>query len=245
LIPASVVIVTKNEEMNIKDALDSAKDSAEIIVLDSYSTDRTVEICRRYTDKVFQREWQGYSRQKQAAVNMAAGPWILILDADERLTSELRKEIADAVNENKYDGFYIPRKNFFIGKWIKHSGWWPDYTLRLFKKNAGSLEDREVHEKVIVKGSVSHLKNPLEHYTYDSISDYLRKMGNYSTLAAKELKKNGITPNPLDLIFRPFFTFIKMFFLRLGFMDGMHGLILAVLYSYYTFLKYAKTWEKE
>ena len=245
MIPASVVIVTKNEEMNIKDALDSAKDSAEIIVLDSYSTDRTVEICRRYTDKVFQREWQGYSRQKQAAVNMAAGPWILILDADERLTSELRKEIADAVNENKYDGFYIPRKNFFIGKWIKHSGWWPDYTLRLFKKNAGSLEDREVHEKVIVKGSVSHLKNPLEHYTYDSISDYLRKMGNYSTLAAKELKKNGITPNPLDLIFRPFFTFIKMFFLRLGFMDGMHGLILAVLYSYYTFLKYAKTWEKE
>lgn len=245
MIPASVVIVTKNEEMNIKDALDSAKDSAEIIVLDSYSTDRTVEICRRYTDKVFQREWQGYSRQKQAAVNMAAGPWILILDADERLTSELRKEIADAVNENKYDGFYIPRKNFFIGKWIKHSGWWPDYTLRLFKKDAGSLEEREVHEKVIVKGSVSHLKNPLEHYTYDSISDYLRKMGNYSTLAAKELKKNGVTPNPLDLIFRPFFTFIKMFFLRLGFMDGMHGLILAVLYSYYTFLKYAKTWEKE
>lgn len=245
MIPASVVIVTKNEEMNIKDALDSAKDSAEIIVLDSYSTDRTVEICRRYTDKVFQREWQGYSRQKQAAVNMAAGPWVLILDADERLTSELRKEIAGAVNENKYDGFYIPRKNFFIGKWIKHSGWWPDYTLRLFKKDAGSLEEREVHEKVIVKGSVSHLKNPLEHYTYDSISDYLRKMGNYSTLAAKELKKNGVTPNPLDLIFRPFFTFIKMFFLRLGFMDGMHGLILAVLYSYYTFLKYAKTWEKE
>lgn len=245
MIPVSVVIVTKNEEMNIKDALDSTKDSAEIIVLDSYSTDRTVEICRRYTDKVFQREWQGYSRQKQAAVNMAAGPWVLILDADERITSELRKEIADVVNENKYDGFYIPRKNFFIGKWIKRSGWWPDYTLRLFKKDAGSLENREVHEKVIVKGSVSHLKHPLEHYTYDSISDYLKKTDNYSTLAAKELKKNRATPNPLDLIFRPFFTFIKMFFLRLGFMDGMHGLILAVLYSYYTFLKYAKTWEKE
>ncbi len=243
MIPASVVIVTKDEGKNIEGALDSARDAAEIIVIDSFSADGTVDICKKYTDKVYQKEWQGYARQKQMAVDIAAGPWVITLDADERLTPELRSEITKAINENKHNGFYIPRKNFFIRRWIKHSGWWPDYTLRLFKKDAGYFEDREVHEKVVVKGGVSYLNNPIEHYTYDSISDFIKRNDTYSTLAAKELKKNGVVPNSFNLIARPMLTFIRMFFFRLGFMDGMHGLILAVLYSYYTFLKYAKTWE--
>ncbi|TAL23752.1 MAG: glycosyltransferase family 2 protein [Nitrospirae bacterium] len=243
LIPVSIVIVTKDEEANIEGALAGAKDAAEIIVIDAFSTDRTIEICKKYTDKVFQKEWQGYARQKQAAVDAASGPWVLILDADERLTPELSEEIKKAVSENKHNGFYLPRKNFFAGKWIRHGGWWPDHTLRLFKKDAGHVEEREVHEKVVVKGSVSFLKNPLEHYTYNSISDYIKRMDNYSALAAKELKKTGKTPNPFSLIVRPPAAFIKMYFLRLGFMDGVEGLLLASLYSFYTFLKYAKTWE--
>ncbi|MBI1811903.1 MAG: glycosyltransferase family 2 protein [Nitrospirae bacterium] len=243
MIPVSIVIVTKNEEANIEAALDSVKDAAEIVVIDSFSSDRTVEICRKYTDKVFQKEWEGYARQKQSAVDLAEGPWVFILDADERFTPELKAEVINAVEEDSYDGFYAPRKNFFMDRWIRHGGWRPDYTLRLFRKNAGKVEDREVHEKVIVNGSVSYLKNPLVHYTYNSVSDYLKRMDVYSTLAAKELKKTGVAPNVLDFLLRPPAAFIKMFFFRFGFLDGRYGLVLAVLYSYYTFLKYAKTWE--
>lgn len=243
MIPVSIVIVTKNEEANIEAALDSVKDAAEIVVIDSFSSDRTVEICRKYTDKVFQKEWEGYAKQKQSAVDLAEGPWVFMLDADERFTPELKAEVISAIKENSHDGFYAPRKNFFMDRWIRHGGWWPDYTLRLFKKHSGRVEDREVHEKVIVNGSVSHLKNPLVHYTYNSVSDYLKRMDIYSTLAAQELKKNGVAPNVMDFLIRPPVTFIKMFFFRFGFLDGRFGLVLAVLYSYYTFLKYAKTWE--
>jgi glycosyltransferase involved in cell wall biosynthesis len=243
LIPVSIVIVTKNEEANIEAALDSVRDAAEIVVIDSFSSDRTVEICRKYTDKVFRKEWEGYAKQKQSAVDIAVSPWVFILDADERFTPELKAEVISAIKENSHDGFYVPRKNFFMGKWIRHGGWRPDYTLRLFRKNAGRVEDREVHEKVVVNGSVSYLKNPLVHYTYNSVSDYLKRMDSYSTLAARELKKTGVAPNVMDFLIRPPLTFIKMFFFRFGFLDGRFGLVLAVLCSYYTFLKYAKTWE--
>ncbi len=245
MIPASIAIVTKNEESNIKDALESVKDAAEIIIIDSFSTDKTVEICKNYTEKVFIKEWQGYAKQKQMAVDLAGCQWVLVLDADERVTPELKTEIIEAIKGDRHNGFYIPRKNHFIGRWIKYSGWWPDYTLRLFKKDLGRFEEREVHEKVAVKGSVAYLKNPLAHYTYTSIADYIKRMDVYSLLASKELRKGGFRATLPDLLFRPGFTFIKMFFFRLGFLDGMHGLILAVLYSYYTFLKYAKTWEND
>jgi len=243
LIPASIAIVTKNEEANIEAALESVKDAAEIIVIDSFSSDRTVEICRRYTDKVFQKEWEGYAKQKQAAVDLVTGPWVFILDADERFTPELKAEVINALKEEGPDGFYVPRKNFFMKRWIKYGGWRPDNTLRLFRKNSGRFEERAVHEKVVVSGNTAYLKNPLLHYTYNSISDYLKRADVYSTLAAKELMKNGAAPKAFDFIVRPLATFIKMFFLRLGFLDGRYGLVLAVLYSYYTFLKYAKAWE--
>lgn len=243
MFPVSVVIVTKDEEKNIEDALKSAADAKEIIIVDSFSADRTVEVSRLYTNKIFQHPWQGYSRQKQQAVDYAEGPWVLILDADERLTPELKKEIFEAIKSSDCAGFYIPRKNFFLGKWIRHSGWWPDHTLRLFRKDKAFLEDREVHEKVIVNGPAGYLKSPLEHYTYRTISDFLKKMDNYSTLAAKEVLKTSAAPGILYIVIKPFFTFFKMLVLRLGFLDGAHGLVLAVLYSYYTFLKYIKVWE--
>ncbi len=253
--PVSIVIVTKNEEKNIGDALESAKDFEDIVVVDSYSEDRTVEVCRKYTDRIFQHEWQGYAKQKQMAVDYAKKEWVFILDADERVTSELKEEIfrlfthhASGITHHDYCGFYVPRKNFFLGRWIKYSGWWPDYTVRLFKKDLSFVEQREVHEKVIVKGAVGYLKKPLEHYTYRSISEYIKKMENYSTLSAREIMLKNPEISYAALAFKmtisPVFTFLKMFFLKQGFRDGMHGFILGVLYGFYTFLKYAKALEK-
>jgi glycosyltransferase involved in cell wall biosynthesis len=245
LFPVSVVIVTKNEEVNIEDALKSVSDASEIVVVDSFSSDRTVEICRQYTDKVFQHEWQGFAGQKQTAVDYAEGPWVFILDADERVTPELKAEIVSSISKADSNGYYMPRENYFIGKWIKHSGWWPDHTLRLFKKDKGRLEPREVHEKVVVEGSAGYLKNPLKHYTYRSVSDFVERMDRYSTLAAREIVKKSGRAWLFALAVKPLFTFIKMYVLRLGFLDSTRGLMLALLYSYYTFLKYAKTWESE
>lgn len=245
LFPVSVVIVTKNEEINIEDALKSVADAQEIIVVDSFSSDNTVEICRKYTDRVFQHEWEGFAKQKQRAVDYAEGPWVLILDADERVTPELKAEMLDAVSRKDCSGFYMPRENYFIGKWIRHSGWWPDNTLRLFLKDRGRLEPREVHEKVVVDGTTGYLKNPLKHFTYRSISDFTERMEVYSTLAAREISKNAGCAGLFSLTVKPLSTFIKMYLLRLGVLDGTRGLMLAVLYSYYTFLKYAKTWEQQ
>lgn len=240
----SVVLVTKNEEVNIEDALRSVSDAQEIVVVDSFSTDQTVEICKKYTDNVFQHSWEGFARQKQKAVDYAAGPWVLILDADERVTPPLKAEILQSISDTDNAGFYLPRKNFFLGRWIRNSGWWPDHTLRLFRKEMGRLQLREVHEKVVVNGKAGYLKNPLEHYTYRSISDYVERMERYSTLAAKEILKKSGRAGIYSLTVRPAATFLKMFVLRRGFLDGLHGFVLAMLYSCYTFLKYAKTWEK-
>jgi glycosyltransferase involved in cell wall biosynthesis len=240
-----VAIITKDEEDNIEDALKSVSDAKEIVVVDAVSSDKTVEICRKYTDKVFEQEWQGFARQKQTAVDHTDGPWVLILDADERVTPELKKEIVDIIAGTDHNGFYLPRKNYFLGKWIRHSGWWPDNTLRLFKKEKGHLDVREVHEKVTVEGSVGYLTHPLTHYTYWSLSDFINRMENYSTLASRELQKSADHAGLFSLTIKPFATFLKMYVLKRGMLDGRRGLILAILYSYYTFLKYAKTWEKQ
>jgi glycosyltransferase involved in cell wall biosynthesis len=244
-IPISAAIITKNEERNIKDALESVRDFDDIVVVDSFSDDRTVEICKTYTSRVYRHEWQGFSRQKQRAVDYAKNDWVLILDADERVTPGLKMEMLQVITENIHIGFFIPRKNFFLGRWIRHSGWWPDYTLRLFKKEHAYVEPREVHEKVIVSGSTLRLKNPLLHFTYRSISDYMTKMESYSSLSAEEIKKKGGLLSGLKLLTNPLLVFLKMYFLRLGCLDGTHGFILAVLYSMQTFLKYAKALENK
>jgi len=245
MLPLSVVIVTKNEEHNIEDALKSAADAREIVVVDAFSDDRTFEICRKYTDKIFQHQWEGFANQKQKAVDYAGEEWILLLDSDERITPELMAEMRRAIISGDCNGYYIPRENYFIGRWIKHGGWWPDYTLRLFRKKKGRLEIREVHEKVTVEGNTAYLKNPLKHYTYRSISDFVLRADKYSTLAARELIKHSGNTGLFSVTIKPIATFIKMYFIRRGFLDGSHGLILALLYSYYTFLKYVKVWESK
>jgi glycosyltransferase involved in cell wall biosynthesis len=244
-VPVSVVIVTRNEEKNIENALESVKDFEDIVVVDSFSEDRTVEICKKYTQRVYQHEWEGFAKQKQMAVDYAKNQWVLILDADERVTPELRSEIVEKIENSSVGGFYLPRKNFFLGRWIKHGGWWPDHTLRLFRKDISYMQQREVHEKVVVNGLLGYLKKPVEHYTYDTISDFIKKMENYSTLSVKELSDKGDKTSIISMLVNPVFVFIKMFFLRQGFRDGIHGFILAVLYGFYTFLKYAKLWEKK
>jgi glycosyltransferase involved in cell wall biosynthesis len=244
MLPVSVVLVTKNEENNIREALQSIRDASEIIIVDDFSTDKTVEICREFTEKVFQIEWKGYAAQKQKAIDLAEGPWVFLLDADERFTESLAEEVKRiGAQKGEYAGFFVPRKNFFLGKWIRHGAWWPDYTLRLFKKEAAQVEARKVHEKVIVRGKAGFLENPLEHFTYRTVSDYLKKMEVYSTLAAEELKDKGKRSGIMTMCIHSAFTFWKMYFFRLGFLDGIHGFVLAVLYSYYTFLKYLKLWE--
>ena len=238
----SVFIITHNEEKNIKACLESIKWADEIVVVDNDSNDNTIKICKEYTDRIFQEEWKGYAKQKQSALDKTTGEWVLNLDADERLTPELRLEIENtlAYKERLKDGYLIPFKSYFGGKWIKHGGWYPDYHLRLFRREKGRFGNEEVHEGVKIEGSIGYLKNPINHYTYNSISDFIKRMDLYTSLFAEDRYKKGKKAMWGQLVFRPPFTFFKMFFLQRGILDGYYGFLLAILYSYYTFLKYAK-----
>ncbi|MBI5892853.1 MAG: glycosyltransferase family 2 protein [Deltaproteobacteria bacterium] len=250
----SVTIIALNEEENISACLESVKWADEILVSDSGSADKTVQICKEYGAKVFIDEWHGFGRQKNLIASRAKNNWILNIDADERITPDLKKEIESVLNRGCCEGYNIPRKNFFGNKWIRHCGWYPDYNLRLYRKDKARFNERNVHEAVQINGKVGCLKNPLEHYTYKNISDYLKRMDRYSTLAAEEMFKTGFKGSRVqgfkgarvrmvDLTLRPFFTFLKMFILQKGFMEGYTGLVLSGLYASYTFSKYAKLWE--
>ncbi|MCI4625459.1 MAG: glycosyltransferase family 2 protein [Candidatus Magnetoovum sp. WYHC-5] len=247
MLNVSVAIISKNEVLNIEAALESVKDAKEIVVVDDYSTDGTVNICKKYTQKIYQIQWQGYAKQKQMAIDLTSGQWVFLLDCDERLTPKLQLEIERVITENTFDGFYVPRKNFFLGKWIRGGGWWPDYTLRLFKKECAAMLERTVHERVIVNGTTGYLKNPIEHYSYKTVGDFITRMDKYSSLAAQEILKTKPSFSLIEITFtltvKPVFTFIKMYIIRLGLVDGLYGLVLAILYSFYTFLKYLKLWE--
>jgi glycosyltransferase involved in cell wall biosynthesis len=237
----SIAIITRNEEKNIKDCLESAEWAGEIIVVDAESDDATAKLCADFGVCFYSEPWKGFSAQKNSAIAKATKKWVLSLDADERVTPELKRDIEEIIqSRNTKDGYFIARKNFFLGRWIRYCGWYPDYNLRLFKRGKGSFKNREVHEAVVVEGSVGYLKHPMEHYTYTSISDYLQRLDRYSTLAARELFKENKTYGMLHIIFRPVYTFLNMFVLRAGFWEGYHGFILSVLYGFYTFSKYIK-----
>jgi glycosyltransferase involved in cell wall biosynthesis len=237
----SVVIITHNEEENIRECLESVLWADEIIVVDSDSTDRTEEICRACKVNFIKEPWKGFALQKNSAIEKATQNWILSLDADERVTPELRAEITAVMGSNNTkDGYFIARKNFFLGRWIKRCGWYPDYNLRLFQRGKGLFGIREVHEAVKLNGVAGHLESPMEHYTYKSLEDFMSRLDRYSTLAAQELLKGKKTYGILHIVFRPFYTFISMYLLRLGFLEGYYGFVISVLYAFYTFLKYIK-----
>jgi glycosyltransferase involved in cell wall biosynthesis len=241
----SVIIITFNEEKNIRDCLESVKWADEIIVVDSFSSDNTIQICKEYTNNIFQRKWEGFAKQKNFALNLVKNKWVLWIDADERVSKELKEEIEKVIENNKFDGFCIPRKNFFLGRWIKYGGWYPDYTLRLFKKEKAYFEEREVHEKVILNGKISYLKSPILHYSYKNISDIILRIDKYSSLSSSQLLKNNKKATLWTIFSHSFFRFFLKYILRGGFRDGVPGFIIAVTSSFETFAKYAKLWERE
>lgn len=241
----SVIIITHNEEKNILSCLEGVKWADEIVVIDAFSHDNTKKLVEDFGAKILQIEWQGYGKQKNYALGCASMDWILSLDADERVTPELAKEIQEVVQNSTIDGYQICRKAYFLGKWIRHSGWYPDYCLRLFRRGKGVFAEKQVHEYVELIGRIGQLKGTMLHYTDNDLTHYLTKLGRYTTLAADELIAKGKKASLGDLITRPLFIFFKMYILKKGFLDGMHGFVLAVLSSFYVFVKYAKLWEKE
>ena len=224
----SVIIITGNEENNIGECLKSVTWADEIIVVDSESTDNTVNIARDYTDRVFIKKWEGYSKQKTYAVSLAQNEWILSLDADERVTPGLASEIQDLVF-NDINGYLIKRDNFFLGKKIIGCGWGNDWQLRLVRKSFSKLSDRQVHEKIIVEGQTGKLQNKLNHHSFRSVEDALVKINNYSSLEAKE-KFQKIPVNKFTILISPPVYFLQHFILKKGFLDGYRGIIISYLH---------------
>jgi glycosyltransferase involved in cell wall biosynthesis len=289
----SVVIITLNEEANIGRTLESVQPlvsdgKGEIIVVDSGSTDRTVEVAKSFGAKVFIEEWKGFAAQKDSAIEKAQGKWILSLDADEEVCSELAKEIAflipseplgtdrgvllerakalkylftrEAMREMRalrkaqgnpdsffveMTGYFVSRKNLFLGRWIKHGGFWPDCKLRLFRKGAATFEARLVHEDAQLRTGISGpLRGAILHHSYPTLSDYIEHMNRYSSLGAEMVVAKGpVRFSVINIVLRPLFTFIYNYFFRLGFLDGREGLLLHLYHAVYVSWKYAKAWE--
>ena len=245
----SAVIITYNEERKLEPALESLADVAsEIIIVDSFSSDETLKIAKKYTDKVYQRKWTNFADQKNFANNKASFLWILSLDADERLSPDLRQEIITLKQgEPQCSGFSMPRQVFYLGKWIRHSGWYPDWKIRLFRKDKACWDGEYIHEKLEIEGKVEKLKASIHHFTYRNIQDHLDRTNTFSGLGAKKLYAKKKKCRWHHLIFLPFFRFMKSFFWKGGFLDGFPGFIIAVLNGYSIFIRYAKLkeiWKK-
>lgn len=236
----SVVLITKNEAENIRACLESVRWADEIIVVDSGSTDGTVEICREFTPHVHLHDWPGFGRQKNRALDYATQDWVFSIDADERVTPELRAQLERAMAEARYDGYYLPRFSQFCGTFIRHCGWYPDYVLRLFKRGKGRFSEDLVHESVRIDGSTGKLSSPLLHYSYRTVDDVERKVQHYSDSAAKQMYVAGKETSGLDAPLRGGWAFVRTYVLRLGVLDGAAGLSIARMNARTTYLKYKK-----
>ncbi len=242
----SVIVITKNEEKNIRQCLESIRWADEIIVVDAGSTDSTVELVKAYTNKIYVKPWDGFGPAKNFALSVATSDWILWLDADERVTLELAQEVKQTIHSNHSQTAYtIPRKAFFLGRWIKHCGWYPGRVVRLFHRQNGKFTEEKVHEQLIIEGTIGNLQSDLLHYTDPNLMHYFDKFNRYTSLAADELAHQHTGFHFAQLIFGPFWIFVKMYIIRLGFLDGIQGFILCVLSSCYVFTKYAKLWERQ
>ena len=246
----SVVLITHNEEANLPRTLESItplvrEGQGEIVVVDSGSTDRTLEITRAHNAKVFVEPWKGFAAQKNSAMDKASGDWVLQLDADEALEPELAREIARTLAaEPAANGYWIPRKNFFLGRWIKHGGFYPDPKLRLVRRGSGRFVEYGAHPTMKVDGSTGKFSHAMLHYAYPTLRGYIDHMNNYSSMGAQIAAERGHGHfSVLNIVARPFLTFIYNYFLRLGFLDGREGLLLHLYHSAYVSWKYAKAWE--
>lgn len=237
----STVVLTKNEEKNIARCLKSVMAvSDDVVVMDCFSQDNTVEIAREYTDNVFQNPWPGFAEQRKIAIAKTKHDWVLWIDADEELSDDLMLEIKSLTFD--CDGYYIPRMVYYLGRWIRHGGWYPDYTMRLFNKRKGQMSDVRVHESFSVTGKTSHLKAPLFHYPYRDIAHHIEKMNSYTSLAAVQMKEKGRKATIFSALTHGLSRFFKMYLLKMGFCDGRQGFVIAVLGSIYVFMKYIKCW---
>ena len=229
----SVVIIAKNEEKYIESAVRSAQFANEILVLDSGSTDNTCNIANALGARVEYHDWLGHGRQKNKAIELATNDWIFVLDSDERITEKLKFEILEILENPTCDGFFVARLNYFFGKYIKTCGLYPDYSIRLFNKKKGRFNDVEVHESVQINGDKGKLKNHMIHLAYETVDEFIIKQKHYASLSTKK-------KNIFKAIFGSFWTFVKLYFIKLGFLEGFDGFRIALIYAKYTYWKYIK-----
>ena len=246
----SVAIITKNEEANLARTLAGVSFADEIVVVDSGSTDRTVEIARSFNAAVYEEPWLGFAAAKNSAIAKCTGAWVLSLDADEEISAELAEEIGALLDGTPaHQAYFLPRRNFFLGRWIRHGGYYPDPKLRLFKRGSAQFEERAVHETIRPPASTGHLRADLLHHAYPTLDAYIEHMNRYSALGAKQAIARGKSSHSIfaflwNVVLVPVATFKYNYFLRLGFLDGREGLLLHLYHSVYVSWKYAKAWEQ-
>lgn len=244
-LPISLVIITLNEEAHIERCIRSAPFADDVVVVDSFSTDRTVEIARQCGARVFQEKWRGFGAQKAFATSQAKNPWVISLDADEALSEELAAEVMERFTTlNPEAGYLFPRRSYHLGRWINHGGWYPDYQLRLFNKDKSQWNSAALHEKVEVKER-QIMAHDLLHWVFDDLSDQVVTNDRYSTLGAKQLHEKGKRFSYFKLLTKPVSKFLECYLFKRGFMDGLPGFIIAVGAAYSIFLRFAKLWEME
>ena len=239
----SAVIITLNEEKNIERCINSVREIAdEIIVVDSFSTDKTEEICKRLQVSFSKHAFEGYIEQKNYAISTASNDFVLLIDADEALDEELQAEILKVKNNRTHDGYEFNRLNSFCGQWIRHSGWYPDRKLRLYDRRKASIKGRNPHDEVVMDTGATkkHLKGDLLHYTYLSVEDQIKQINRFTEIQAKENFERGKKPSCLSILFSPCYKFIRHYFFKLGFLDGYYGYLICRNMAYSTFLKHAK-----
>lgn len=229
----SIVVLTFNSQKYLREVLGSCSFADEVVVLDSGSTDETLQIAGTFDNVVvYNQEWLGFGKQKQAGVNQTKNEWVFVLDSDEVISGELGVEIVSILKKPAYNAYFVPRLNYFFGKPIKKCGLYPDATLRFFNKFHAEFSHDQVHEKVITDEKSSTLKGHMVHFAYEDIEEFVGKQNRYSSLNSRS--------RPLKAMFGPYWTFFRIYFLRLGFLEGWHGFVIAKLYAQYTFWKYVK-----
>lgn len=242
----SVIITTFNEEVNIADCIESVRWADEILVVDSFSRDRTVEIAQGYPVQVLQREYFGSAAQKNWALDRVSHEWVLIVDADERVPPALQDEIGRVLSDPaRADGYWIARANHFLGRPVRSAGWQRDKVLRLFDRTKGSYEPLHVHAEVRIQGRVGRLRERLVHHTYRDLDQYFVKFARYTRWSADDLKARGIRASASRLLLRPWLRFARMYLLEGGFREGRRGIVLCMLAAFSVFTKYARRWEDE
>ena len=236
----SIIIITKNEALNIRECIEAVKWADEIIVVDSGSTDDTVAICRELTPHVYIHDWPGFGIQKNRALDYASKDWVLSLDADERVTPELRAEIEATMREGKALGYEVPRLSSFCGRFMRHSGWYPDYVLRLFRRGRARFSDNLVHERLIMDSKTERLTGLLLHYAFENLEEVLHKTNQYSTAGAQMQFQRGRQSSLSGAVLRGLWSFVRSYVLRAGFLDGREGFMLAVSNAEGTYYRYVK-----